>query len=152
MYNRLLAVEYALKWGEDRNPKYYDFSLIGGDCTNFVSQCLYYGGYTQNYSQNGWYYIDIDRRAPSWTGVNEFWNFATTNQSNFGVKLAPCPLFSVEIGDVLQLNSGERFTHTLIVTSLDGGIKVTAHTVDRINAPLSAYYYESLRCGKAIIY
>ena len=34
-------VNYARKWAFSRNPAYYDFENIGGDCTNFVSQCLY---------------------------------------------------------------------------------------------------------------
>ena len=33
-YNRQLAVEYAHRWAYDRNPKYYNFSGIGGDCAN----------------------------------------------------------------------------------------------------------------------
>ena len=33
-YNRESAVEYALQWADSRNPMYYDFSGIGGDCTN----------------------------------------------------------------------------------------------------------------------
>ena len=152
MYDKQKAVDYALKWALDRNPKYYDFSLLGGDCTNFISQCLYYGGYTQNYSEYGWYYVDVNRRAPSWTGVNEFWNFATTNQSNYGVKLEPCMLIDLELGDIIQLFNGERYTHTLIVTEIGSEIKVCAHSFDRKNAPLSVFYYESLRCGKAIIY
>ena len=40
-YNRQSAVEYARRWALGRNPAYYDFEGIGGDCTSFVSQCLY---------------------------------------------------------------------------------------------------------------
>ena len=40
-YNRANAVAYAKKWAYGRNPKYYDFSDLGGDCTNFASQCIY---------------------------------------------------------------------------------------------------------------
>ena len=43
-YNRSAAVEYAHQWAFGRNPEFYDFSQIGGDCTNFASQCLYAGG------------------------------------------------------------------------------------------------------------
>ena len=42
-YDRRRAVEYALRWALSRNPEYYDFEDIGGDCTNFVSQCLFAG-------------------------------------------------------------------------------------------------------------
>ena len=40
MYDRQKAVDYALTWALDRNPKFYDFSSLGGDCTNFISQCI----------------------------------------------------------------------------------------------------------------
>ena len=39
-YDRLHALKYAQKWALERNPLFYDFADIGGDCTNFVSQCL----------------------------------------------------------------------------------------------------------------
>ena len=32
-YNRTAAVEYANRWAYFRNPEFYDFSAIGGDCT-----------------------------------------------------------------------------------------------------------------------
>ena len=39
-YNRARAVEYAQRWALSRNPLFYDFTGGGGNCTNFVSQCL----------------------------------------------------------------------------------------------------------------
>ena len=57
-YNRANAVAYAKKWAYGRNPKYYDFSDLGGDCTNFASQCIYAGSGVMNYTPTyGWYYI-----------------------------------------------------------------------------------------------
>ena len=70
-YNRADAVNYAAEWAFRRNPKYYDFSGIGGDCTSFVSQCIYAGAKVMNFTTNtGWYYISSDNRTPSWTGVS----------------------------------------------------------------------------------
>ena len=58
MYNRERAVEYAHKWAFSRNPRYYDFQNIGGDCTNFASQVIYAGCGEMNYTPTfGWYYI-----------------------------------------------------------------------------------------------
>ena len=37
-YDRRRAVEYALRWALSRNPEYYNFDNIGGDCTNFRSE------------------------------------------------------------------------------------------------------------------
>ena len=39
-YNREAAVSYARRWALGRNPAYMDYELWGGDCTNFISQCL----------------------------------------------------------------------------------------------------------------
>ena len=59
-YNRENAVKYAEKWAYSRNPRYYNFDSIGGDCTSFVSQCVFAGSNTMNYTKNtGWYYNSI---------------------------------------------------------------------------------------------
>ena len=50
-YNREKAIEYANTWAYGRNPAYYDYSNLGGDCTNFISQCLYAGGGIMNYAK-----------------------------------------------------------------------------------------------------
>ena len=39
-YEREKAVQYAKKWAYGRNPEYFNFDPIGGDCTNFISQCI----------------------------------------------------------------------------------------------------------------
>ena len=71
-YDRNAAVNYAKNWAYRRNPQYFDFSDIGGDCTNFASQCLYAGAGIMNYTPVfGWFYISTNNRTPSWTGVNE---------------------------------------------------------------------------------
>ena len=54
-YNREKAVEYAIKWAYKRNPKYYNFDSVGGDCTSFISQCIYAGSGIMNYKKHiGW--------------------------------------------------------------------------------------------------
>ena len=75
LYDREAALRYAHRWAYERNPEYYDFDGLGGDCTNFVSQVLAAGGAEQNYSQNGWYFNSINNRSPSWSGVNELYEF-----------------------------------------------------------------------------
>ena len=49
-YDRFRAVAYALRWALSRNPRYFDFEDIGGDCTNYVSQCMCAGGGVMNYA------------------------------------------------------------------------------------------------------
>ena len=43
-YNVKKAVAYANKYCDKRNKNYHDYSKEGGDCANFVSQCLIAGG------------------------------------------------------------------------------------------------------------
>ena len=40
-YDRARAVEYARRWALARNPLFLDFTGLGGNCTNFVSQCIF---------------------------------------------------------------------------------------------------------------
>lgn len=79
-YDRGKAREYAEKWAYGRNKKYYDFEKIGGDCTNFVSQCIFAGSGKMYYDKLiGWYYNSVSDRSPSWTGVEPLYKFLTGN-------------------------------------------------------------------------
>ena len=84
-YDRQAAVDYAHQWAYSRNPNYYDYEEIGGDCTNFASQCLYAGTGVMNFDPvYGWFYRDANDKAPAWTGVEYFFNFITRSESSPG--------------------------------------------------------------------
>lgn len=146
-------IEYARKWAYSRNPRYYNFDAIGGDCTNYISQCIHAGGAVMNYTKDtGWYYSSPDSRSAAWTGVEYFYRFMITSKGigPFGINV---PLSEVRPGDVIQLGNSSRFYHTLLVVSISGGMPfVTAHTVDVFNIPLSAYQFELSRCIHMIGY
>ena len=75
-YNRQKAKEYAKIWAYKRNPRYYNYDSLGGDCTNFISQCIYAGSGVMNYTKTyGWYYNNANDKSPSWTGVDFLYNF-----------------------------------------------------------------------------
>lgn len=156
MYSRQIAVEYAYKWWNKRNPNFYNFDNLGGDCTNFVSQCLFAGGISMNYSQYGWFYKNTNSRSPSWTGVEQFFNFAINNQSSIGVKAKQVLINQIEVGDVIQLwQNGNRFNHSLFVTKIKGissinSIYVTCHTNDAKDKLLSDYYFTKIRFLKIL--
>ncbi len=146
-YNRIAAVAYALKWANARNPKYYAFDKIGGDCTNFVSQCVYAGSGVMNYTPTfGWYYISANDRAPAWTSVDFFYDFMTGNM-NVGPFASVTDSENAVLGDVVQLgNSLGEFYHSLIITRKRGPrIYVTAHSRDVLDEPLSRYNYDKIR-------
>lgn len=146
-YNRQLAYAYAKRWAFDRNPLFYNFAGIGGDCTSFVSQCIYAGSCEMNYSMaNGWYYSNLENRSPSWSGVSYFFEFMVTNKGNgpFGIE---ADAGGLEIGDVIQLSNVEgKYYHTLLVTGFaDDTYLVSAHTDDAFDRRLDSYNYSEAR-------
>ena len=147
MFSRQKCLEYARRYTYEYNNEFYDFSTMGGDCTNFISQCMFYGGFEMNFAPNGWYYVNLNNRSPSWTGVEEFWNFGINNAGK-GVSFSLCELNELEVADIIQLYNGTRYYHTLLVTDVENEIRVTAHTYDAYNVPLNRYAYVSFRCGK----
>lgn len=145
-YIRRTAIQYAKKWAYSRNPQYYPFDKIGGDCTNFVSQCLYAGCKVMNYTPTfGWYYINSTRRSPSWTGVQYLYDFLVNNTGP-----GPCAKEvnrnEIEIADIIQLGNHEKYYHSLIITDIkDNNILVSAHDFDTYMKSLNLYTYEKIR-------
>ncbi len=151
-YNREAAVAYAHRWAYGRNPRYYDYEEIGGDCTNFASQCVYAGSGIMNFTPDfGWYYINANQKAPAWTGVEFFYNFMTRPEPSVGPFAVETGLEEMMPGDVIQLSfNGERFSHTPVVVAADhprdlSEILIAAHSYDSDNRPLSTYNFEGIR-------
>ena len=115
LYDRRAAVLYAHRWAYGRNPAFYDYEHLGGDCTNFASQCIYAGSGVMNFTPTfGWYYIDPDQKAPAWTGVPYLYNFLVREEKTEGPAAHPCELGDLRPGDLLFFwNSGRtRIYHT----------------------------------------
>ena len=154
-YNRARAVEYAKTWALSRNPLFFDFTGQGGNCTNFVSQCIFAGCGVMNYTPTfGWYYRSADDRAPAWTGVEAFYSFMTGAPDFASVNGGTGPYATdartarqIELGDVIQLANEEGdFYHTLIISGFtENDILVCAQSDDALDRPLSTYNYASLR-------
>ena len=152
-YRREEAAAYARYWAYGRNPDFYDYERIGGDCTNFASQCIYAGIGVMNYTPTfGWYYISADDKAPAWTGVVFLHNFLVRPEPSPGpVREVTQELEKAEPGDVIQLIfEGNVFQHSPVVINTDGsgnpsGIQVAAHSYDANCRPLSSYLYQQYR-------
>ncbi len=141
------AINYALTWAKKRNPKYYNFDGLGGDCTNFISQCLYAGCKVMNFTKTfGWYYRSSSDRTPSWTGVEYLYNYLITND-RIGPFASVVNQNQVAIGDIVQLgHTTGDFFHTAIITEIyNGEIFVCCHSRDLINVPLSIFRYDIIR-------
>lgn len=150
-YNRKKVVEYATKWAYKRNPKYYNFDNTGGDCTSFISQCIYAGTGIMNYKKHiGWYYNSASDRTASWSGVEFLYDFLIKNKG-IGPRAKTVDIKEVDIGDIVQLkfSNNDRFSHSLIIidkkaNSLED-IYIATHTQDAYYRKLSTYIFQDIR-------
>ena len=150
-YDRNAVVTYAGMWAYGRNPIFYDYEKLGGDCTNFASQCVYAGSKIMNFTPTyGWYYIDTNDKAPAWTGVPFFYNFMTRKEKSIGPVAIESDIAAIRPGDVIQLSFQEsEWNHTPVVIRVEApdpsGIYLAAHSYDAYNRPLSSYQYRDVR-------
>lgn len=150
-YNRQQVYEYARYWAYRRNEQFYDFHDIGGDCTNFVSQCLYAGSGVMNYTPTfGWYYTNVNNRAPAWTGVQALYQFLTTNQG-VGPYATETEAAAMQVGDVIQLSfRPPDFQHSMVVVSTGDvpsvrNILIATHSMDANCRPILTYDFQNIR-------
>jgi hypothetical protein len=146
-YNRSSVLEYARTWALKRNPAYLDFDNLGGDCTNFASQCIYAGSNVMNYTPEvGWYYINSYNRTASWSGVEYLYKFLISNKAA-GPYAVETDAAGVEIGDIVQLgDTDHHFYHSPVVVGVTPQqILVAAHTQDAYMRPLDTYTFHVAR-------
>ncbi len=139
-YDRNAAIEYARKYALSKNPAYYFFGGIGGDCTNFVSQCLHAGGCEMIYKESGWFYSSPASRSPSWTGVEFFRNFLLSPETNpRGIIVKREDLVP---GDIIFLSDGRRFYHSLFISKIENDqIYVCAHSDAALDRNFNTYFH-----------
>jgi hypothetical protein len=129
-YNRTAAVMYAINHVNSPDSRYPDYSVApyNGDCTNFVSQCLEAGGWTQTSKVNGrgsvlsWYHDQGYTSAPAESKRSTSWTLASALAGYLGntsrVASSTDPYTSMNIGDIIQLsNTTDGIHHSMIVTS-----------------------------------
>lgn len=150
-YDRTNALSYAHKWAFGRNPQYYDFEYLGGDCTNFASQVLYAGAGVMNPTPTfGWYYYSLNNRTPAWTGVEYLYRFLVGNRG-LGPVAVETDVSQVVPGDIAQLSfDGIVFGHSPIIVSVgehpaNSNILIAAHTFNADNYPLNNFSYVKVR-------
>ena len=150
-YNRNLTVNYALEYALKKNEDFFDYTNQGGNCTNYVSQCIYAGAPKMNVGENGWYYFSPANTSVSWANVEPLYNFLTSNNGEGPFASGGKELEMCEEGDVIQLrfNGKDAFSHALIVTKIEDktpqGIFVCSNTRDVKNVPLAFYKYQEFR-------
>jgi hypothetical protein len=159
IYNRIKAISYANKyagtaWGAGNNntynPKYKDYSTLGGDCTNFVSQVLgdlrEAGGLPMkpdwNFTKKG--------VTKSWVNTDSFRKFLTSsgygNVVGYGFfKEIVKPteehphgmIHELQPGDLIGYEDKGDIVHFSIIIGSDsqGYLLVNSHTADRYHVP-----------------
>lgn len=145
-YDREAAVAYAKRWALARHPAYYDFERVGGDCTNFASQCLFAGARRMNYTPVlGWYYRSSKNRTASWSGVEYLYRFLVNNRGA-GPYAREVAREEAEPGDIVQLGSADgHFYHAPVILAVSPVILVAAHSADVLGKPLDGYAYGRAR-------
>lgn len=133
-YKANAAVNYALKWAYSFNPKYHNYDKEGGDCTNFVSQCVNWGGIPT--AGSAW-----SSNTTSWINVKAFYNYMRSSGYTSGGDSSS----GSRLGDVIQLYHkkwvGSDWSHTVIITGRDGsGWLYSAHSDPRKNYPIANVY------------
>lgn len=149
-YDRQIALEYAKKWAYKRNSKYYNFDPVGGDCTSFISQCLYEGSKIMNYNKYGWYYRNGNDKSPSWSGVEYLYKFLTQNKG-VGPYGEEVDIKFIEEGDIAQLSfDGNIFAHSLLIIERGGmsninNTLIATHTEDAYKRSIGTYKFRKIR-------
>jgi len=153
------AVDYALDHAYSYNNDYANLgntNIAGGDCSNFVSQCLYSGGwqYENPYNNSAscevwWYKHSNDTWSNTWAVANGLYRYITYC-NNYGSlrTVAQSHAGYISGADVLffDQNNDNIKDHTMIVTrvrkywwSSYRRVYVSGHTTNRRNYNIANY-------------
>ena len=118
------------------NPEYFNFNPYGGDCANYVSQCLYAGGLPQTlgttYGQDGWFFMTENDRSGTWTSATRLRNWLA---NNYGYVIDNPTDDDIGIGDPVfySKNGGKTWSHATICVGVNsaGTPIINSHNNDR---------------------
>lgn len=152
------AIAYAEKYYSSYNSSYPDWTSYGGDCANFISQCLYAGGRGMRGTPGSsaaaqdwanWFSTgsscNTNNVSSTWRGANAFKSYWQSNASGYSTfsSVGPESFYYGFKGDAVSLlNSNGSAYHTLIIVGYDSASKdfiVAAHTSSTKTAKLSGY-------------
>ena len=168
-YSGSTAASYAQRYAKNYNKAAYpSYSIIsGGDCTNFVSQCLFAGGIPKVGSKTTegvyssttqWYcictydpgYQSGNGReyavSTSWIRAIDFNAYMTSVAKSKSVKSSESALnSSCSVGDIVQLlsDAGTPYHSVIISQKTTSGAKYCGHTYDKLNEPISTIFSDA---------
>jgi len=140
-YDRNRAVQYALTYGNKPNPQYPYFKIYGedgGDCTNFVSQCLKSGGIEMVYHDKAPWWFNDDKHTISWTSSHSlYWCLKVRYQEYLNGPRGKVvnDLSSLTIGDLIfYRDMQDKIDHCVIVTTFLNNLPlITQHSPELVN-------------------
>ncbi|MCL2153365.1 MAG: InlB B-repeat-containing protein [Oscillospiraceae bacterium] len=120
-----LAAEYADRWALVYNPAFKNYNDSGGDCVNYVSQCLDYGGMTRTSTWTPYKaaWISVSSFSPYFQNIGTYRSSGATN-SQFNK------------GDVIITNNNG---HVMICTGKNsaGTAYFNGHNYDRFHSVMN---------------
>lgn len=134
------AIGYARKYALSYNNQYKDFSNSGGDCSNFVSQCVHAGGIPLSLTWRPYF--------TSWIRVNELYYYLLRK----GLGNKSQSIMDCKPGSIIQFFSESKgfYSHSGIITEIlsTEDCLYCCHTFDKLDYPLSEIYpyiYKKIR-------
>ncbi len=154
-YDREAAVAYARQFVGQRSEDWADYGEQGGNCQNFVSQCLSAGGIpmdTQGEKTWKWFGAAVDETSEdrgcslSWINVDYFYAYARDNQGYGLCAGTGADFWSGRPGDLIVMGTPSDWNHIVIITEVikdeNGQVVdylICSNTLDVKDFPVSAY-------------
>ncbi|MDE6150074.1 MAG: amidase domain-containing protein [Ruminococcus sp.] len=164
-YNRTKVLNYIKKWYNSHNPNYINLDGKGGDCANFVSQCLFAGGFKMTYDYMGWYckknVFGTWGYSKYWVKANDLYFYFKVNfrKNQYEIRKHQDVLkyiSKVKIGDLVFFDwtSDGKIDHAGIISSIakKSDIFYAAHTSSRLYYSISGVTNRKQYKGKITIY
>lgn len=146
-YNGKKAANYALDWANSFNGSYANYTSQGGDCTNFVSQCLVAGGlptdYNWSYNNGKSYWTRADWLLEWFKGKPEYSGLIVLDPSYNDIQPGD-PIFCIKGQTINNSAYPNDVDHAMICTENNGVPKISQHSDARCNVP----YSERVGTGK----
>ena len=146
-YDRVQAVAYSSQWVGRRNEEWDDFTGRGGNCQNFVSQCLFAGGIPMDdQGEERWVWNGAEDYSTSWVGVDDFYAYASGNLGDGLMASTDSSYYNGEEGDLICMGSETDWNHIVMISQVvkdEQGNTVdyliNSNTSDVRNFPVGAY-------------
>lgn len=141
-YDRNAAAAYARQWAKSNNPNYRTFPK---DCTNFISQALFAGGWTHTgwefsrTENTTWYYAGLSQ-SYTWAGAHNHMLFHNSAGRSWVAEKFEWMIIGEPIS--VDFEGDGHVDHTVIITKVDANnnLFVSYHSYHTLDQPLSYFF------------